>query len=298
MKRIALVALLLVTPLHAQDQSSKVDRFSKILQQLSQTPKRLDKIHKDIKGILQAPIKSHQKQALPKQKQVPLQPGTHSSNPMPPSAVLEQRKNVCRISVSNGNGSSSLGTGVYIGSGLVYTCSHLWTRATDRNLVVVTFFTPHRQVLKGRLLTRDSYYDTGLVKLDVQPCCLPGVELTKSMPRVGEDLFTAGATSRNSRGLPGFRYGRIQKYEQVDGSTGRPNGISDWATISPAMALGGDSGGPVFNRRGKLVGNLHRASPGQTVIVLPGRTKRFLLPWNAKLEAHRLGVRTGQSIVP
>ena len=69
---------------------------------------------------------------------------------------------------------------------------------------------------------------------------------------------------------------------------------ADWFELDNQVQSG-SSGGPALTADGKLVGNLWGAGSGVTVAVSCGRTRRFLLPWNARLEAWRLALQRGRS---
>jgi serine protease Do len=140
-------------------------------------------------------------------------------------------------------GGSSNGTGVVISSdGLVATCGHVGERAGRR----VTATLPDGRRLSGRTLgqANDGALDCGLIQLDVEGEPLPTVPLgTSAAIEPGEWVVSLGYTQGPpAEPRPAFvRAGRITR-------------ASDREILFDAPIDAGDSGGPIVNLRGEVVG--------------------------------------------
>jgi len=176
---------------------------------------------------------------------------------------------------------ASRGSGVYLGERIVLTAAHVFRGEPSRGAAV---YFPDGKVCGGVLKTADSTWDQAVVELSIDPQ-KPGVPLAGENPKRGETVYAAG-------------YGTGNVVQVFQGSVihfGAPGGgmPSDWFSFR-GSASPGWSGGPVFNSRGHLIGNLWGADGQTTMALMCGRTRRFLLPWNARLEAIRLQFRRRQ----
>jgi S1-C subfamily serine protease len=177
------------------------------------------------------------------------------------------------VSISCGTGR---GSGVYLGDRLVLSCWHLFRgEGTDR--VTVAF--RDGQTFAGRGLLVDQEWDQSCIELDADPGRMPA-RLASANPERGDEVLVCGYDGgRTLRLRPAKVVGFTSAYR--DGS------IYDWFECS-TQVQGGCSGGPVFDEKGEVVGNLWGSARGETTAVMCGRTRRFLLPWNTRLEAVRL----------
>jgi hypothetical protein len=187
--------------------------------------------------------------------------------------------NVVRILVRNGN-TTSAGSGAYLGRRIVLTCYHIFNDGPSiEGLVYFRDGTEHRFVAKQ--FNKD--WDQAVLELKSDPT-QTGLPLASRNPEIGEPVTAYGYGGGN----------RVMKTEgTVVSFTGasRYPGVTDWVEMSGRVDSG-SSGGPIINAQGEVVGNLWGCSKDPqnmvTVGVLTGRTRRFLLPWNAQLEAHAI----------
>lgn len=139
--------------------------------------------------------------------------------------------------VSERSGSS--GSGVIVSKdGLIYTAAHV----TQGLKEVDVYFADGRKFL-GKVLGSNFSKDLGMVKMvDAGPW--PFVEVGKSKPLVAGDWVVAMGHSAgfDPARTPPVRFGRVM-------SDGPGNFFTTDATL-----IGGDSGGPLFDLNGKLVG--------------------------------------------
>jgi serine protease Do len=139
--------------------------------------------------------------------------------------------------VSNGTGSS--GSGVIVSEdGLILTASHV-----IQGLKKVDVYFPDGKKWVGKVLGSNYSKDIGMVQMvDAGPW--PFVELGESKPlEAGDWLVALGHSAGfDSARTPPVRFGRVM-------SDGPGNYFTSDCTL-----IGGDSGGPLFNLDGKLVG--------------------------------------------
>jgi hypothetical protein len=115
----------------------------------------------------------------------------------------------------------------------------------------------------------------------------PGSVLASDNPATGEQITFVGYP--HGRNLEMNR-GEVHGYANPWGAS-----TTDWLVVT-APVVSGYSGGAAFNDAGELCGNLWGSDRvTSTRAACTGRTKRFLLPWNARLEAWRLAVTTGNA---
>jgi serine protease Do len=139
--------------------------------------------------------------------------------------------------VSNGTGSS--GSGVIVSKkGLILTAAHV-----IQGMKEVDVFFPDGKKWQGKVLGANFSKDIGMVQMvDAGPW--PFVELGESKPlEAGDWLVALGhSTGFDPARTPPVRFGRLM-------SDGPGNYFTSDCTL-----IGGDSGGPLFDLKGKLVG--------------------------------------------
>lgn len=148
--------------------------------------------------------------------------------------VAAQNRDAC-IAIFDGVG---VGSGVIISSdGLVLTAGHVMS--TDQPQYEV-FLSDGRTVL-ARRLGRNLSTDTGMVKLDGDNW--PHVKLgSTAAMKNGDWVVSLGHSG-------GFELGRKSPVR-----SGRLLSIKGHQLITDAVLIGGDSGGPLFNLQGELIG--------------------------------------------
>lgn len=149
--------------------------------------------------------------------------------------VVEANMNAC-VSISDGYGA---GSGVIVTkAGLVLTAGHVMVSNEEYE---VHF--PDGRTARARPLGKNLGIDAGMVQI-IDPGPWPFVEIGKSKSlREGDWVVLLGHSG-------GFELGRKPPVR-----TGRYLGMSDKNQIeTDAVLIGGDSGGPLFNLDGKLVG--------------------------------------------
>ena len=188
--------------------------------------------------------------------------------------------NVVRICVVDSSPERSWGSGAYLGQKLVLTCAHLFDDTSSiQGNVWFSDGEQHAFILRQV----DHQWDQAVLELRSRPRGKTGLPLAARNPRVGDKLYAYGYGKSDTVHVTEGRvagYRSTQAYPQT----------TDWVKMTGRVESG-SSGGPIVNEDGQIVGNLWGVSdsaPYHTVGVLAGRTRRFLLPWNAKLEAHAI----------
>jgi len=199
-----------------------------------------------------------------------------SARDLVPRAVHARADDVVRVQSGD-----SLGSGCYLGDRLVLTAGHVVADAT----AVCNFRNAGQH--RGRFVAVDRDWDQALIELDTLPPHTAGAPLAQDNPKPGDLLVAAGYSS----GSLLFRPGRCLGY-----STNQAGQPLDWLRMSNAVQPG-DSGGPLFNAAGEVVGNVwgsdylqaNATSTGLTC----GRTWLFLAKWRARLQAWRQRTQCG-----
>lgn len=195
-----------------------------------------------------------------------------------PVACFNQSINIVRV---NGN-DGSWGSGTYIGGGYVLTAAHVLRGST-----AFTVYFSDGHTSEATANGWDRTYDQGLLNLrNIHPKAT-GVPLATSNPVKGEHIVLSGYDGGRSKLL--WRPG-------VMGMNIMPNGSSkaDWFNVDNEVH-GGSSGGPAFNAKGKLIGNLWGATTNETVSVSLGRTQTFLRPILPRIKSWFAAIRNGRS---
>jgi serine protease Do len=132
------------------------------------------------------------------------------------------------------------GSGVIVSKeGLVLTAAHVISRPGRRAWVEL----PDGRRLRGRTLGTNHDVDAGMVQLDNPPKDLPFTPISKSEGlTTGEWVVTVGQPGGIVEGrAPPVRFGRVLF-------------LGDDMVCTDCKLVGGDSGGPLFNMRGEVVG--------------------------------------------
>ena len=183
--------------------------------------------------------------------------------------AVGHRRAVVRIvttdGVFRGGQTRSLGSGVLIRWGrrlLVVTAAHV---VRDAKQVFVWLVTGRRY--QARVLTVDRDWDCAVLDigqpadLDVEPA---EVETGQAAhPKPDERLETCGY---GGDGKLACNFGLFRRYY----TRASRRGPADWMAIS-GYNRNGDSGGPVFNGRGRLIGIMWGSTGGEIMAVQPGR---------------------------
>lgn len=184
-----------------------------------------------------------------------------------PEAVHARADDVVRVRCGD-----LLGSGCYLGDRLVLTCGHVAAGTT----AVCTF--RRGDAIGGQFVAVDREWDQSLIELERLPEAA-GVPLAQDNPQVGDVVIAAGYSS----GQLLFRPGRVIGYAMP--KAGQPY---DWLRMSNAVQPG-DSGGPIFNAAGELIGDVwgsdYRDANSSSTGLMCGRTWRFLGAWRDRLRA-------------
>jgi serine protease Do len=132
------------------------------------------------------------------------------------------------------------GSGVIVSrDGLILTAAHVIGRAGRRAWIEL----PDGRRLRGRTLGADHEADAGMIKLDSPPSDLPFAPIAEGAPlELGEWVVTTGQPGGLVTGrAPPVRLGRVLFRD-------------DDVLCTDCKLVGGDSGGPLFNMRGEVVG--------------------------------------------
>lgn len=187
----------------------------------------------------------------PPERLAPPSPGMPVERGAAHSAALACRAAIVRICHESSR-ETSLGTGTLVDKnekhGLVLTCGHLF-EAAGRTVVHFS----DGEVFEARLLEALSEHD--LAALLIERPATSAARVGESDPRPGEPLVSAGF---GPRGQFATVSGRVVGYTRVVGRSG--NEVLEMTGASRP----GDSGGPVLNELGELVG-VQWGSDGRTV---------------------------------
>ena len=163
----------------------------------------------------------------------------------------------------------SIGSGVLVKWGskiVVLTARHVVQDAIKSGgKIVVEFFNERTQEV--RVLKIDATWDYAVLQLssipqDVSPA---EVELSdEAMQKAGDRLESCGY---GPDGKLACNSGLFLGYKRSEKT---PNGPDDWMAIS-GRARGGDSGGPIFNAKGRVVGILWGTNGSEVIGVQAGR---------------------------
>lgn len=140
------------------------------------------------------------------------------------------------VAVTDGQG---WGSGVIVSpDGLVLTAGHVMASPFSRGYEV-TF--PDGSVADAEPLGKNLNVDAGMVQI-TDSGQFPFVKIASRLPSKGEWVISLGHSG-------GFEIGRKPPVR-----TGRVLGYRDHQLITDAVLIGGDSGGPLFNLDGEVIG--------------------------------------------
>jgi len=166
------------------------------------------------------------------------------------------------------------GSGVYLGRSLVVTCDHLFRDSRSgkqqTGRIIVSF--SDGQASQAVVLKQDSEWDLAILRVEHPPHNLPSVEWATEMPKVGDQVISCGF---GSGGKVCWNVGRIKGFGR---SKNGSSGPADTMILS-GQARGGDSGGPIFNAKGRICGVLWGSSNTEVVGTQVGRCLKFGGDW-------------------
>jgi len=190
----------------------------------------------------------------------------------PPQQNMNQRPNpaVVRIAVQHEN-TQSYGSGTFVRDDVnhyfILTCAHLFEKTGVQKITVLF---PDHSVYEVRLLAIDRTWDLAILWHEVflqSDKTQTAIPLGKTPPKQGDVLYYAGY---GSTGQYLVKSGRVEGYCTVQ------NGTSSETLVITGSARQGDSGGPIVNTNGELVGVLW-GTDGRTICgTYCGRIERFL----------------------
>jgi len=182
-------------------------------------------------------------------------------------AMADPHPAVVRVTVQDGGGTNSVGSGVYVRSGsdeadrptgLVLTNHHV---IRDQNGgITVTF--PDGFTSGARVIGSDHRDDLAALVI-WRPKCDP-MPIAEGAPQAGEKIWIAGYGGYPTQGY----------LEQA--GTARYEFVGNILTVTGAQARQGDSGGPIINGQGELAGVLDAAGSGFTIGANTNATRVFL----------------------
>ncbi len=208
--------------------------------------------------------------------QCPLPPYAPQTAP-PANNIQVDARPIARIENTTSSG-RILGSGTLIdvdgSSGIVITCSHLFREGVGQ--VTVTF--PDVPSVQGTVLKLDAAAD--LAAIAIPAPAIDPVEIAEQHPERGEPVVSCGY---GSDGRLFCNRGQVLGYVVIVGGRGR-----ETLELSGA-ARQGDSGGPVLNQRGLLVGVLFGTNGRVVDATYCGRVRAFLAGLST-----RFGGRAGE----
>ena len=174
--------------------------------------------------------------------------------------------NVVRIKVG-----ISYGSGAYIGDCLVLSCAHLFDGENTTNTDI---WFANGKKYTGRAVKIDRSWDQSLIELTNKPD-KTGIPIAYENPAAGElvHFYGYGRSNRLTK-----KTGYVNKY-LVNQQNGQ---VADWFEVT-GYAESGDSGGPIINNKGYVIGNLWGTDNVHTVGLSTGRTQVFLASWRNRL---------------
>ena len=186
------------------------------------------------------------------------------------SEVVSRVMPAC-VSISDGVGA---GSGVIVSAdGLILTAGHVMTESSVYEIIL-----PSGQTVKAKPLGRNLNVDAGMLQIiGDSSTSWPYVNIEKTVPlRPSQWVVSLGHSG-------GFEIGRTPPVR-----TGKVLKLKKDVVVTDAVLIGGDSGGPLFNLNGDLVG-IH-SSIGDTVaenrhVSMPV----FLRDWEAMKAGKRWG---------
>jgi S1-C subfamily serine protease len=161
--------------------------------------------------------------------------------------ISKAEKSVVGIMVKSAKG-ASIGSGFIVKSeGVVVTNVHVLSEATS---AIAVFDDGRRLPIKGTYLI-DPSRDICVAKIDGES--FQAISIAFSLPRKGEQVVALGCpqglTFSATRGI----VSAIREQDEFRKMVGRPRVEGTWIQVDAAIS-GGNSGGPLINARGEVVG--------------------------------------------
>lgn len=170
----------------------------------------------------------------------------------------------CRIHAASGT-TQSKGSGCYLGNQWVLTAAHVTDEDQDGRVLITTRAV---ESIEGTVIARDKISDMSLVRLDRPPRQLQPIQIAPSDPLRGDTVYQAG-------------FGSDGKFRIVRGNVAMPQAGPDqryshvWF-CQTGSARSGDSGGPVCNASGQLIGPLWGSDARITTSSRTSTTRGFI----------------------
>lgn len=165
------------------------------------------------------------------------------SNSSPISNIIN---NVCEIKV--GENKTGMGTGIYIGDNKILTCNHL-VETTKEEIIKVKFYKSN-DWHECTVIKASKKDDLLLLKLDIKETgnyLSPITFSDKDSIILGMEVYSIGNTLGNglsvSKGIVSCTYKKVVRNSKEMGVVQTNISIEN-----------GDSGGPVFNANGEIIG--------------------------------------------
>lgn len=194
-----------------------------------------------------------------------------------PDAVRLSYLSVLRITAGTGGGTSSRGSGTYLGNGLVLTNRHV----VDGGRSFYITLKDGRNVSANLLRTSNTQADLAILETQNLDHILKPVPLAMRDAQQGQTIYPSG-----------FDQGRLEWHTIWPARVYKFYQSGDYAAIGSGARRGsisGNSGGPVFNARGELISPLWgtngstQLGNGDTMAVCFRSTRWFLLPWRQRI---------------
>lgn len=151
------------------------------------------------------------------------------------------------------NGEAGIGSGVIVDSTHVLTAFHV-VRDNTAPFKSVIFFGTGERKNPAKIIAIDTTSDLALLELD-KPTEFPAATFQCKTPTIGSEIYAVGAPF-NYRWM--IRWGHVASGEflQQNGQYFPPEQFlqNEMLYSSDLLAMPGNSGGPVFNRYGKVSG--------------------------------------------
>ncbi|WP_429065520.1 S1 family peptidase [Aeromonas bestiarum] len=214
---------------------------------------------------------------------------------------------IVAIGFMNADSQHTIGSGVMVAPGICLTATHVIEETRNKNALLYSFpcsdsiriwcpedFHAHKSQVEALPFQKpeERYLDVSILSYspfskfnDSKDYVYSPVEV--SLPKIGERLWAAGYREISNDGIPKIGFfvtSGIVTEQYPDGRGGHMKG----ACIEVAMkALGGMSGGPVFNEAGRIVGVISSCLEGQeddkgptyVTLVWPSLVSTVYAPW-------------------
>lgn len=193
-----------------------------------------------------------------------------------PEAVKTSYLSVVRITGDHGNGTSSRGSGTYLGSGLVITNRHVVQGGRTFYITLKN----GKNIPASLLRVSNTEADLALLQVPDLPELKP-VPVAMKEVRQGQVVYPSG-----------FDQGRMEWHTIWPARVHNWYNQGSWSSGGIGARRGsisGNSGGPVFNSAGELIAPLWGTNGstslgnGDTTAVCFRSTRFFLLPWRARI---------------